>query len=124
MKNILWLLFVALTVSSGCSTNPGLRPESEKVSGKLSLGDGKAIGNVGLVFQPMEDGFEATFQVAEDGSFQGEVIPGKYAYYVSKATSKNAEQALKKVDPKFREATMSRTVLVEPGKALSLVLQP
>ena len=123
MKNVIWLLIVTLTMSAGCSTNPGLRQESEKVTGKLSQGDGKAIGNVGLVFQPMEDGFEATFQVAEDGTFQGEAIPGKYAYYISKSASKNAEQALRKVDSQYREAAMNRTVVVEPGKTLSLVLQ-
>ena len=123
MKNILWLLILTLTMSVGCSNSPGLRSESEKVTGKLSQGDGKAVGNVGLTLQPLDNGFVTVFQVAEDGTFQGEAIPGKYAYFVGKSNAKNADQALKKIDTQYLEANMNRTVVVEPGKAISLVLQ-
>ncbi len=123
MKNILWLMVLTMTTTMGCSTNPGLRTESEKVFGKLSQGDGKVIGNVGLTLQPLDNGFVTTFQVAGDGTFQGEAIPGKYAYFIAKSTAKNADQALKKIDSQYLEANMSRTVVVEPGKELSLVLQ-
>jgi len=123
MRFIIWLLLVAFTTAIGCSNNPGLRSESGKVSGKLSQADGTAVGNVGLTLQPLDNGFVATLQVAEDGSFAGELIPGKYAYFVGKSTAKNADQALKKVDSQFYEANMSRTVGVEPGKELSVVLK-
>ncbi len=123
MNKIVWLLVLTMTTAMGCSSKPGLRTESEKVSGKLSQGNGKAVGNVGLTLQPLDNGFVTTFQVAEDGTFQGEAIPGKYAYFIGKSTAKNADQALKKIDSQYLDANMSRTVMVEPGKALSLVLQ-
>ncbi len=123
MKNILWLFALTCSLSIGCSSKPSLRNESEKVTGKLSQGDGKAVGNVGLTLQPLDNGFVTTFQVAEDGTFQGEAIPGKYAYFVGKSNAKNGDQALKKIDAQFLEARMNRTVDVEPGKTLSLVLQ-
>jgi len=121
MKSFLCLILALTTF--GCSTNPGLRTESEKVTGKLSQADGKPVGNVGLTLQPLDNGFVTTLQVAEDGSFQGEAIPGKYAYFIGKSTAKNADQALKKVDAQFLEASMNRTVVVETGKTLSLVLK-
>jgi hypothetical protein len=117
------ILLLLLGLTFGCSTNPGLRTEPGVVEGKLESSDGKVVGNVGLTFQPLDNGFVTTLQVAEDGSFKGDLVPGKYAYYVGKSSSKNADQSLKKVDSKFQEADMSRTVVIEASKPVSLVLK-
>lgn len=110
-------------MTAGCSGNVAVRSESGKVTGKLVSGDGQKVGNVGLTLQPLDNGFVTTMQVAEDGSFEGEIIPGKYAFFVGKSGAKNADQALKKVDPKFYEANMTRTVVVQPGQELNIELK-
>ena len=107
----------------GCSGNLAVRSESGKVAGKLVSGDGQKVGNVGLTLQPLDNGFMTTLQVAEDGSFGGEIIPGKYAYFVGKSVAKNADQAIKKVDPMFYEANMTRTVTVQAGQELRIELK-
>ena len=121
MRYLICLLMFSIV--AGCSGNPGIRSESGKVAGKLASGDGKKIGNVGLTLQPLDNGFVTTLQVAEDGSFEGEMIPGKYAFFIGKSAAKNAEQSLKKVDPKFYEANLTRTVVVQPGQELRIELK-
>jgi hypothetical protein len=116
-------LFVAVLLLSGCSTNPGLISEAGQLSGKLTTADGKQVSNVGLTLQPLESGHPVTFDVKDDGSFSGDVVPGKYAYFVGKSSLKNSDQAIKKVDKKFLEPDMSRTVTVAPGREVSIVLQ-
>lgn len=117
------ILILMLVMVVGCSNSVAVRSESGKVAGKLVSGDGQKVGNVGLTLQPLDSGFVTTLQVAEDGSFEGEIIPGKYAYFVGKSEAKNADQAIKKVDPMFYEANMTRTVDVQPGKELRIELK-
>lgn len=112
-----------LVMVVGCSNSVAVRSESGKVAGKLVSGDGQKVGNVGLTLQPLDSGFVTTLQVAEDGSFEGEIIPGKYAYFVVKSEAKNSDQAITKVDPMFYEANMTRTVDVQPGKELRIELK-
>jgi len=118
------IAFVLLLVGFlGCSNGATLRTEPTKVAGKLASTGGQAVGNVGLTFQPLDAGFMTTVQVAEDGSFQGELVPGKYSYFIVKSSSKTGDQALKKIDAKFLEANMSRTIEFKPGQDLALVLE-
>jgi hypothetical protein len=61
----------------------------------------------------------------DEGKFQGEAIPGEYAYYVAKSSKAGsaAEAALKKVPAAFLEATLERKVAVGQSPELNIVLQ-
>lgn len=121
MRTLLYTLLFAAMI--GCSSTVVERMAPTELTGKLSDASGKTVGNVLLTLQPLEDGHLAPLQVAADGSFKGEVVPGKYAYYVGKSSAKNAEQALKVVDSKFYEASLERTIDIKSGEPLNLVLQ-
>ncbi len=110
------LLFVV-----GCSSSVALKSGPTKISGKVSTADGKPVGGILLTLQPLEDGHMAPIEVAKDGTFSGELIPGKYAYFVGKsATSKSSDQVLKQLSPKYLEADLNRTVQVTPGEDLAI----
>ncbi len=116
------VLAICLGMLAGCSAPVEIRPEAGPLNGKLTNGSGKAIGNVLLTLQPLDTGHLAPLEVAADGTFKGDLYPGKYAYFVSKS-AKGSDQPLKQVDPKYLEADLGRTVDVKPGEELKIVLQ-
>jgi hypothetical protein len=75
-----------------------------------------------MIFQPLGDGHVREFPLDKDGSFQGELVSGEYAYYVAKRAAPSAAQAPVKVSPQYFEADLSRTVTVEPDKLLAIAL--
>ena len=121
MKNLLAVL--SLVVLVGCGSTASPMPASSIVKGKLETSSGKPIGNVMLTLQPLGNGHPAPLQVSEDGTFQGEIVPGKYAYYVAKSFAKDSEKALKLVNAKYYEASMTRTVSVQAGQELRIAIE-
>jgi hypothetical protein len=91
------------------------------VSGKVSQG-GLPIGGILIVFQPLGDGHVRELPVHKDGTFNGELISGEYAYYIAKSAVAGAGQSPKKLSPKYFAADMARTVKVEPEKLLAIAL--
>jgi hypothetical protein len=75
-----------------------------------------------MIFQPLGDGHVREFPIQKDGTFRGELISGKYAYYVARPTAPAAAPSLKNLSPKFFEADMSRTVTVEPDTLVAIAL--
>jgi hypothetical protein len=124
MQKIVLLLMVTLVVS-GCDSKPELLGSSSPVAGKLALADGGSVGKVVLVLQPLGPGHVVMMETDDEGKFQGEAIPGEYAYYVAKSSKAGsaAEAALKKVPAAFLEATLERKVAVGQSPELNIVLQ-
>jgi hypothetical protein len=116
---ILTPLFLLLCV--GCSTSLPDKGAPVSVSGKVTQ-SGKPVGDIVVTFQPLGDGHLSGATVNEDGSFKADIVPGKYAYFVGKSTLKTSEQALKKIDSKYLEANMQRTVSVQAGQELAISL--
>jgi hypothetical protein len=83
----------------------------------------KPAGGLVIVIQPLGDGHVREFPTQKDGTFNGEMISGKYAYYVAKPTAPAAAQALRKLAPKYFEADLSRTVAVEAGNPIAIELK-
>ena len=91
------------------------------VTGKVSQA-GQPVGDLLVTFQPLKQGHPGSFPVAADGTFQGELIPGNYAYYVGKSPAPKSDAAIKKIDPKYLEANLTRSVDVAPGQELAIAL--
>jgi len=121
MRSFLLILILALSVGCGTSVTPMAAPTA--VKGKLELSSGKPAG--GLVFNlyPLEGQHPRVFEVAEDGTFKGEAISGKYTYFVTKGSSKNSVQTMKLVSPKLYEPDGTRTIFVKAGEDINIKLE-
>jgi hypothetical protein len=109
------------TGALGCSDAPVLKDAPVSISGKVTLG-GKPVSHVVLSLHPLDQGHLKSFPVAADGTFQGEAISGNYAYYVEKSAAPNSAATMQRIDPKYHQPDMSRSVSVEFGKELALAL--
>jgi hypothetical protein len=116
-----YLLIALMMAFVGCSNSVQKMGTSSELKGNITKA-GKPVGDILLTLQPLGDGHVVPLTVAADGTFKGEVVPGKYAYYIGKSASKSSEQAIKQVDPKYYQAIMTRTVTVESGKDLAIAL--
>jgi hypothetical protein len=121
MKLNVLALVVLLLAAIGCTQPTRLNDAPISVNGKVSQG-GQPVGDVLVSFQPLERGHPGNFPVNPDGTFQGELIPGNYAYFVGKATTPKSDATLKKIDPKFYEPNLERKVAVEDGQELIIAL--
>jgi len=118
-----FLLILSLALSVGCGTSVTPMPGPTAIKGKLELSSGKPAS--GLVFNlyPLEGQHPGVFEVAEDGTFKGEAISGKYTYFVTKGSSKTSEQTLKAVNPKLYEADLARAIVVKAGEDINIKLE-
>lgn len=105
----------------GCGAEVKLKGAPVSMSGKASRG-GQPVSGMVMVFHPLGDGHVREFPIRKDGTFNGELIGGEYAYYVVKRPVLGAPQAPTKLAPKYFEADLSRTVRVEPEKLLAIAL--
>ena len=117
----LFMVLMLIVGLVGCSSQVKLKGTPVSVSGKVSQ-SGQPVGGMVMVFQPLGDGHVREFPIRKDGTFNGELVSGEYAYYVAKPTVPSAAQAPRKLSPKYFEADLSRTVTVEPDKQLAIAL--
>jgi hypothetical protein len=117
-----FLVLALLTLLVGCG--PSIREMAARTAtkGKVTL-KGQPFGDVAIAIQPLGDGHPTTIPVAVDGTFQSELSPGKYVFSVVQSTSKTSEQALKKVDPKYYETSMDRSLVVTADQELIIALE-
>jgi hypothetical protein len=102
-------VLMGLAFLVGCGPKIEILAEPISISGKLTAASAP-VGGVTLTLQPLERGHLLPMQVGPDGSFSGQVVPGKYAYFVTASEADPA--AIEKVTAKFREADMTRTVTI------------
>lgn len=121
MKLFALTLAVFTLAVSGCSQPTRLNEAPMSVNGKVSQG-GQPVSDVQVSFQPLEQGHPVSLPVNADGTFQGELIPGNYAYFVAKSATPKSEAAIKKIDPKYLEANLTRSIDVQPGQELAIAL--
>jgi hypothetical protein len=120
MRNL--IAFSMVVAAVGCDGSaPGTRAAPVSVTGKVSHA-GQPVGNVAVSFQPLDNGHMKSLPVEPDGTFQGELLRGKYAYSIMASSSPDSQQALSKVAPQFREPNLERTVQIEPGQELQIML--
>ena len=121
LRKCAFQLAVIFCVAVGCTQPTTLKEGPVSVPGKLTKA-GQPVGDVMVWFQPLDHGHLASFAVRPDGQFQSELVPGNYAYYVAKSTGPKADAAWKRIDPKFWEPDLTRTVAVESGQELAIAL--
>ena len=79
----LTIVLILLVGVLGCSSEVRRKATPVNVTGKVSQ-SGRPLGGMVMIFQPLGDGHMREFPVQKDGTFNGELISGKYAYYVAK----------------------------------------
>ena len=115
------LVVAILVLMAGCSQSPALRQAPVSVSGRVSKG-GQPVGNVVVSFHPLDQGHLRSLPVNSDGTFAGELIAGNYAYYVGPSSAPTSQATLARIDAKYYEPDLGRSVAVEPGKELVIAL--
>jgi hypothetical protein len=116
-----YAVVVAVICFAGCSSSVELKQAPVSVSGKVSQ-RGKPVSGVVMIFQPLDDGHMREFPLRKDGTFDGELVSGQYAYYVAKPAAMGTGPISVKLPTTYFQADMSRTLTVEPGKQLAIAL--
>ncbi len=120
------LIAVLMLAVPACSGSPGTVPASKPFSGTVKTADGKPVGNVLVHFHPTKPGYSCAAEVDAAGSFTSEAPPGTYAYSVrrsEKAKAKDSDAALKTVTAKYQETDLKRTVTIDGGATVAIVLE-
>ena len=120
MRNFFAVTLILIATGCGAS-QPGLKNTPVGVTGKVSQG-GQPVGNVAVSFHPTDHGYLTNLQVGPDGTFQGELISGTYAYSIAQSTAADSAQAIGKVAPQYLEPDLQRTVKIEAGQEVLIVL--
>jgi hypothetical protein len=120
MRNFFAVTLILIAMGCGAS-QPGIKNTPVDVTGKVSQG-GQPVGNVAVSFQPLDHGHMASLPVGPDGTFRGELISGTYAYSIAQSTAADSVQAIAKVAPQYLEPDLQRTVKVEAGQEVLIVL--
>jgi hypothetical protein len=106
----------------GCTSEVQLKEAPVSVLGTVSR-SGQPLSGMVMIFQPLDDGHVREFPIGKNGTFEGKLVSGEYAYYVAKPTvRRSAAQSLSSLSPKYFEADLSRTVTVEPGNQIAIAL--
>ena len=113
LRTLFSLLLVGLIAGcGGVSVTP--HPDPVAVTGNVTLA-GKPVTDVVVNFQPIEGGLP-NLATVKDGKFEAQVTPGKYTYYVSKASTQSGEKSLAKIPAAFHQGAMDRVIEVTgPG---------
>jgi hypothetical protein len=116
------VLLVALVLGAvGCSKSPALKQPPVSVSGRVTQG-GQPVGDVVVSFHPLDNGHLCSFPVKPDGTFDGDLIVGNYAYYVGPSSAPTSQALMAKIDAKYYQPDLGRSVSIEPGKEIVLAL--
>ena len=120
MRNFIAVMIVLAAMGCGAS-QPGLKNTPVGVTGKVSQG-GQPVGNVAVSFHPIDHGHLTNLQVGPDGTLEGELISGTYAYSIAQSTTADSIQAIGKVAPQYLKPDLQRTVKVEAGQEVLIAL--
>jgi hypothetical protein len=119
MKNM--VMAVALFTAIGCGASPpGMKSAPVSIRGKVSQA-GQPLGNIAVSFHPLDHGHLKSLTVRPDGSFEGELISGTYAYSIAQSSA-DSLPTLRKISPQYLEPDLQRTITVAAGQELLIAL--
>lgn len=114
----LYAFALAACTLAGCGG--GLVPESGEtvqVSGKVSAPQGKSVNGFQIFFQATGGkGQQVQFPLSADGSFSGQMVKGKYSYYLIPGKGTATEKALESFPDAYRQGSLDRQVDVKGGE--------
>lgn len=114
-------IIVLVLTTMGCGAqSPGLKQAPISVTGRISQA-GQPVGNIAVSLQPLDKGHSAVLPVGADGTFQGQLISGTYAYFLAQSGAHSTE-ALRKIDSVYLQPDLQRTVRIEAGQEVLIVL--
>ncbi len=113
MKYATWLCALLFC---GCGVHPGTNPDPIQIVGSV-LHNGKPISDVVLNLQATGAGVQATLPI-RNGTFQGNIVPGRYTFFISEGTSAGAFKA---IPPKYHQGSLDRQFDID-GKTNALTL--
>lgn len=119
MRSFSIIIMLAATLGCGGSS-PGMRGAPVSVTGKLLLA-GQPVGDVAVSFQPLDSGHMKSLPVKPDGTFQGELVTGTYAYAIV-ASSSASQSVLGRLAPQYLEPNLDRIVKIQPDQELQITL--
>ena len=117
-NGVFLILFTAAVGCGGVNATPFSEPVS--VTGNVQMA-GKPATDIAINFQPTGDGLPAVVQV-KDGKFEAQVTPGKYTWFVSKASSKTGERTLSTVPAAFQQGSLDRQIEVTAPGPIEFVI--
>ncbi|HYH69052.1 MAG TPA: hypothetical protein VD866_30435 [Urbifossiella sp.] len=101
MTRLLVPFALTVTVLTGCSSTPALRPEPSEVKGVLLLPSGQPAKDVTILFLATDgDQMPGAYSIKDDGKFTVKLNSGKYTYVMEgknalpKYTVNNPEHAV------------------------------
>lgn len=109
-----FILIIAFII--GCGQNIKNIGAIKEIHGKITSSN-MPIGNIIIVFHPIENGYVTEIEVNEQGLFAGELIPGKYIYYFINS-KKTKTKISKKIDIKYMEPKMENLIDVGDNEIL------
>lgn len=113
-------LFLLCGLVIGCSGNVAPTAPRGKVTGKVTGPDGAGLSGVNLFLQPTGDGQPANLPL-QAGAFSGDVVPGKYTWYIAAdPAKKGGEAGMKNIPAAFKEGSMERQMTIKAGDNLEL----
>ena len=107
-------IFLVAAIAGCGGVSVTANPDPVAVTGNVTLA-GKPATDIVVNLQPIEGGLPAVVTV-KDGKFEAQVTPGKYTYFVTKASTPSGERSLAKVPAVFLQGAMDRVIEVTgPG---------
>ena len=119
LRRQLPLLAVALAVATlfGCGGSVPEPGDAVQVTGKVPSPSGKSVAGYNIAFQATGGkGRQAQFPLGADGSFSGEMIKGKYTYYLTPGKGAATEKALESFPEAYRKGSLDRQMDVNGGE--------
>lgn len=105
---------------TGCGGKPELLREPVDVSGKVTKPDGSPLAGASITFRPFSLAHPMTFKTDKEGNFKGQLVPGKFMYFIPDDISPNM---VKGVDAKFMSPSEDRSIEVAAGATLNIELR-
>ena len=111
------LVFLCALAVFGCGDKVGFNAEPVEVSGRVTM-KSRPVTGVVLNLQPTSGGAQAALPL-KNGGFRGQVVPGRYTYYITEGAS---AEAFKAIPEKYHLGDKDRQIELAAGSVLNIAL--
>ncbi len=116
-RSLLLVVVAAAVALTGCGPTVPDPGEEVQVTGKVPAPAGKSVAGYNIAFQATGGkARQASFPLAADGSFSGQMMKGKYSYYLTPGKGAATEKALEAFPEPYRQGSLDRQIDVNGGE--------